>query len=167
MNKSWLDNGQLRQVSNYDTDFTQVFNEEGNVSYEGSFIKVASEWSYAHPNTRSSLSTAPLEPNVKWRYETGGNIWSSPSVSGGLVFVGSKDNYIYALDQYTGELKWRYKTGDDVLSSPSVSGGLVFVGSWDNYIYALDQYTGELKWRYETGDAIYGAVHPFQAGWSL
>ena len=79
---------------------------------------------------------------------------SSPSVSGGLVFVGSEDNYIYALDQYTGALKWRYKTGDDVYSSPSVSGGLVFVGSDDNYIYALDQYTGALQWRYKTGDDV-------------
>ena len=97
LNKSWLDNGQLRQVSDYDTDFTQVFNEEGNVSYEGSFIKVASEFSSkSYQNTRSSLSTAPLESNVKWRYKTEGNVSSSPSVSGGLVFVGSDDNYIYA-----------------------------------------------------------------------
>ena len=97
LNKSWLDNGQLRQVSDYDTDFMQVFNEEGNVSYEGSFIKVASEWSSkTYQNTRSSLSTAPLEPNVKWRYKTGNDVMSSPSVSDGVVFVGSKDNYIYA-----------------------------------------------------------------------
>jgi len=155
LNKSWLDNGQLRQVSDYDTDFTQVFNEEGNLSYEGSFIKVASEWSSkTYQNTRSSLSTGPLEPNVKWRYKTGDGVTSSPSVSGGLVFVGSKDDYIYALDQYTGELKWKYKTGAGVYSSPSVSDGLVFVGSFDNYIYALDQYTGELKWRYKTGDTV-------------
>ena len=138
LNKSWLDNGQLRQVSDYDTDFTQVFNEEGNLSYEGSFIKVASEWSSkTYQNTRSSLSTAPLEPNVKWRYKTGASVTSSPSVSGGLVFVGSRDDYIYALDQYTGELKWRYKTRRGVWSSPSVSCGLVFVGSNDNYIYAF------------------------------
>ena len=151
LNKSWLDNGQLRQVSDYDTDFMQVFNEEGNVSYEGSFIKVASEWSSkTYQNTRSSLSTAPLEPNVKWRYKTGNDVMSSPSVSGGVVFVGSYDNYIYALYQYTGELQWRYKTGDGVFSSPSVSDCVVFVGSKDDYIYALDQYTGELQWRYKT-----------------
>ena len=158
LNKSWLDNGQLRQLSDYDTDFTQVFNEEGNLSYEGSFIKVASEWSSkTYQNTRSSLSTGPLEPNVKWRYKTGDGVTSSPSVSGGLVFVGSKDDYIYALDQYTGELKWKYKTGAGVYSSPSVSGGLIFVGSFDNYIYALDQYTGKLKWRYNTGGGVWSS----------
>ena len=78
-------------------------------------------------------------------------VYSSPSVSGGMVFVGSDDNYIYALDQYTGALQWRYKTGRVCISSPSVSGGMVFVGSCDNYIYALDQYTGALQWRYKTG----------------
>ena len=161
LNKSWLDNGQLRQVSDYDTDFTQVFNEEGNLSYEGSFIRVASEWSSkTYQNTRSSLSTAPLEPNVKWRYKTGASVYSSPSVSGGLVFVGSYDDYIYALDQYTGTLKWRYKTEfftESQRSSPSVSDGLVFVGSGDSYIYALDQYTGTLKWRYKTGSVVWSS----------
>ena len=52
-----------------------------------------------------------------------------------MVFVGSQDNYIYALDQYTGALQWRYKT-DDKVGSPSVSGGMVFVKS-NKYIYAF------------------------------
>jgi len=33
-----------------------------------------------------------------WRYETGGVVYSSPAVSEGTVYVGSKDNNLYALE---------------------------------------------------------------------
>ena len=115
-NTSWFDNGQLKQIADYENDFTQIYDENGNLINEGSFVKIASQWdSQTYQNNRSSLSLVPLEPNVKWRYKTGDVVTSSPSVSGGMVFVGSWDNYIYALDQYTGALQWRYETGDDVI----------------------------------------------------
>jgi serine/threonine-protein kinase len=62
---------------------------------------------------------------------------SSPAVAGGVVYVGSTDNYVYALDASTGDLRWRYQTGHRVESSPTVAGGVVYVGSTDNYVYAL------------------------------
>ena len=55
-------------------------------------------------------------------------IWSSPAVSGGLVYVGSNDGYLYALDAASGTERWRFGDGR-VISSPAVSGGLVYVGS--------------------------------------
>ncbi len=70
------------------------------------------------------------------------------------VYVGSDDNYLYALDAATSVLKWRYKTGDNVHSSPAVYNGTVYVGSDDNYLYALNADTGTLKWRYKAGDWI-------------
>ncbi len=70
------------------------------------------------------------------------------------VYVGSRDNYLYALDADTGALKWRYKTGNKVESSPAVYNGTVYVGSRDNYLYALDADTGALKWRYKTGNKV-------------
>ena len=62
---------------------------------------------------------------------------SSPAVAGGVVYVGSSDNHVYALDASTGELLWRYETGDDVSSSPVVADGVVYVRSNDNYVYAI------------------------------
>ena len=69
-----------------------------------------------------------------------------------MVYVGSNDNRVYALDASTGDLIWSYETGDDgVFSSPAVSGGVVYVGSRDNRVYALDASTGDLIWSYGTG----------------
>ena len=34
----------------------------------------------------------------RWRYETGVGVESSPAVVAGVVYVGSLDRYLYALD---------------------------------------------------------------------
>ena len=42
-------------------------------------------------------------PRLLWRFQTGDDVWSSPAVVDGVVYVGSTDNYVYALDAETGE----------------------------------------------------------------
>jgi outer membrane protein assembly factor BamB len=54
-----------------------------------------------------------------------------------LVFVGSGDGRVYALDASTGVLVWSYATGGAVESSPAVVGSVVYVGSGDGRVYAL------------------------------
>jgi len=62
---------------------------------------------------------------------------SSPAVADGMVFVGSYDDKVYALDESTGARIWSYTTGDDVSSSPAVADGMVFIGSGDYRVYAF------------------------------
>ena len=92
-----------------------------------------------------------------WSYTTGNNVWSSPAISNGKVYIGSQDNKIYCLDADTGQLIWTYTTGDGVSSSPAISNGKVYVGSCDNKIYCLDADTGELIWNYTTNDSVYSS----------
>jgi outer membrane protein assembly factor BamB len=77
---------------------------------------------------------------------------SSPTIAHGVVYFGSGDGNIYALDAASGTLKWKHPTGDVVHASPAVANGTVFVGSWDSYFYALDAATGAGKWRFKTGE---------------
>ena len=44
---------------------------------------------------------------------------SPASVADGVVYFGSKDRRVYALDAVTGKLLWRYKTGNSSFT-PSV-----------------------------------------------
>ena len=85
---------------------------------------------------------------------------SSPTVSGGTVYIGSGDRNVYALDATTGALRWKFATGNVVHSSPAVWNGTVYVGSWDRYFYALDAKSGALHWKFQTGDdrTIYNQV---------
>jgi outer membrane protein assembly factor BamB len=62
---------------------------------------------------------------------------SSPAVANGVVYVGSYDNNVYALDASTGAKLWSYTTGNAIGSSPTVANGVVYVGSGDNNLYAF------------------------------
>ena len=67
---------------------------------------------------------------------------SSPAVANGVVYVGSDDHNVYALNATTGAKLWNYTTGGYVLSSPAVVNGVVYVGSDDDNVYALNATTG-------------------------
>jgi len=77
---------------------------------------------------------------------------SSPVLADGLVFFGSGDGAVYALDAARGVLRWKFHTGNVVHASPAVAGGLLYVGSWDSYFYALDEHSGRERWRFKTGE---------------
>ena len=111
-----------------------------------------------------------------WRYETGGNGDSAPTVSNGAVYVGSWNGHIHALDAATGDILWQNQVNREGSpdSSPAVSGGIVYVGSWEGHIYALDAATGDLLWRYQVGvsgssgsssPAVSGGVAYFVGYW--
>ena len=54
-----------------------------------------------------------------------------------MVYVGSTDRNVYALDAHTGAKLWSYQTGWFVDSSPAVANGVVYVGSDDGNVYAF------------------------------
>lgn len=105
-----------------------------------------------------------------WSFETGGPVYSSPTVVDGTLYVGSHDRNLYALNAETGEERWRFRTGPNpnvksafgmkgygIRSSPQVVGGTVYVGSNDYNVYAVDAETGEEQWRLETDSYVYSS----------
>ncbi|MBM3242358.1 choice-of-anchor D domain-containing protein, partial [Candidatus Poribacteria bacterium] len=67
-----------------------------------------------------------------------GDVNSSPAIgSDETIYVGSLDNYLYAINP-DGTPKWKFSTGGDVDSSPAIgSDGTIYVGSGDYHLYAL------------------------------
>ena len=94
----------------------------------------------------------------KWAYQTGGTVFSSPAVAGGVVYVGCACGYLYALDAASGAKKWVYWTGGSQdIESPAVVGGMVYFGSEDHTLYALDAASGTKKWAYQTGGTVFSS----------
>jgi len=85
---------------------------------------------------------------------------SSPVIAGGVVYFGSGDHNVYALDAATGKEKWRFRTGNVVHASPAVANGILYIGSWDRNLYALSAKDGREIWRFQTGNdtTIYNQV---------
>ena len=67
-----------------------------------------------------------------------------------MVYFGSDDYFIYALNSQTGEIVWKFKTGFWVESSPVVAQGVVYIGSSDTDLYSLNLVTGTLRRIYDT-----------------
>jgi outer membrane protein assembly factor BamB len=88
---------------------------------------------------------------LRWRVQTGGPVRSSPVVSAGVVYVGSSDGNVYAIDRQGGAIRWRADAGAAVTSSPAVASGLVIVGARDGKWFAFDAGTGRERWRLTTG----------------
>lgn len=85
---------------------------------------------------------------IKWAFQTGGPVVSSPTVTDGVAYVGSDDKQLYAVDLATGKEKWKFATGGPVRSTPAVAAGLVYAGSYDGVFYAVDAATGKERWKF-------------------
>ena len=97
---------------------------------------------------------------VKWQFKAGGPIVSSAAVARGIVYFGSGDHFLYALDAKSGALRWKYQTGSRVASSPAVVSGRVYFGSYDGNFYALEAASGKLLWKFTTeGEHRFAARH--------
>ena len=102
----------------------------------------------------------PSNGKLLWNYTTGSSIESSPAFANGIVYVGSDDGNVYALNATTGSKMWNYNTtaGPIWYSSPAVVNGVVYEGSrWNNNVNALNATTGAKLWSYTTGSAVFSS----------
>ena len=89
-----------------------------------------------------------------WRAATNSpncTVQSSPAVVGGTVYIGSSDEYLYALNASTGNRLWAFKSSGLVTSSPAVVDGVVYAASTNGYLYAVDAQSGRLLWSFQAG----------------
>jgi hypothetical protein len=79
-------------------------------------------------------------------------------VVNGVVYVGSNDGNVYALNASTGATLWSYPTVYVVDASPAVANGVVYVPALFGSIYALNASTGALLWSYDAAGSSSPAV---------
>lgn len=72
---------------------------------------------------------------------------SSPTGEGNIVYIGTDDNKVVAVNLDDNTIKWTFNTTSAVNSSPTISNGQVFVAS-TNAVYSLDQASGTKVWEF-------------------
>ena len=122
----------------------------GGASAEAPFL-VNTNWSqfgFRPDGTRYNPYENILNPGtvgslgLLWSYTTGGAVPFSPAVAHGVVYAGSDDGNLYALNASTGAKLWSYGAS----ASPAVWNGEVYLP-----IFALNDSTGALLWTYSGG----------------
>ena len=104
-----------------------------------------------HSGSVDSMTALP-QGAVKAILSTPEEIHSSPAAANGIVYVGSRDYNLYAIDATTGAVRWKFQTGSYVDSSPVVADNVVYFGSNDGKLYALNATTGQKLWDFRTQD---------------
>lgn len=69
--------------------------------------------------------------------------YSFPVRANGVVYIGARDNHIYAIDAPSKKKVWSYETRGFVDAAPAVSDGTLYVSSHDGYVYAFENRTEE------------------------
>lgn len=68
----------------------------------------------------------------------------------GLLFVGTDEGEIIALDPDDGAVRWRTQLSSEVLTSPLASGGVLLARTNDGRLAALDPASGNPLWTYSS-----------------
>jgi outer membrane protein assembly factor BamB len=109
--------------------------------------------------TSGAVYCLEADGRVRWAFNNGGkmkDVFSSPCVSGGRVYVGEGFHQhvgckLYCLDADTGAKVWEVQTASHTESSPCVADGRVYFGAGDDGLYCLDAATGAKVWHLNAG----------------
>ncbi len=148
-------NGIVRgPVTSIDTELTPVGqpevassgNGESRMQFDGSVSVLRGSVSHTGEHPGPSIEGNPYRV---WRYDTGIRLTSTPAISQGSAYFGTRDGYLVALDLLTGLPRWTFDlSGYPVSSAPAVYDRTVFVGS-GYAVYAIDAERGIERWRFE------------------
>ena len=80
----------------------------------------------------------------RWSFGADNWFWTTPIVVDGVVYAGSLDGNVYAIDIATGALAWAqpFETDAPVRSAPMLAGGVIVVADRSGNVYGIDPETG-------------------------
>jgi polyvinyl alcohol dehydrogenase (cytochrome) len=134
------------------------------------------DWGLTPGNSRSVDAelaglTAEEIPNLQlqwaFAYPQATRARSQPTVAGGVIYVGSQDGTVYALDLATGCTHWTYQADAEVRSAVTIKSApaandnpdsskspeaVAFFGDFKGNVYALNAGTGALLWKSNLDD---------------
>ena len=83
-------------------------------------------------HTGAYPGVAPREfHRVKWKFPTGARVVGSPVTQDKIIYFGSDDGNVYAVDVESGRQIWKTTTRGPVPCTPAIDHGTVYVGSYD------------------------------------
>lgn len=98
-----------------------------------------------------------LETRVeRWHTEAKDLILGAPDYVDGVVYFGTSDGQLYAVDAENGQVKagWPFEAEEAIWASPLIADGRVYAASMDHHLYCVDAETGMLIWDFEAGGAM-------------
>lgn len=111
--------------------------------------------------TGVASATLPDKLEELWTFSAKDSIEGAVAIANGVVYLGSYDEHLYALDLATGAEKWKVKIGP-IKAAPSVRDGKVYVGTVDGLFVCLDAANGGKAWDFTSGGEITSGANFFE-----
>jgi len=92
-----------------------------------------------------------------WTFSCEDEIRGTASYSEGVIYIGSYDHNMYALEADNGKFVWKYAAEGGVVSKPAIYENKVYFGSTDQYVHAISCRNGKKVWVQSTEGAIYSS----------
>ena len=146
-----------------DTDATVVIDDVGD-------LYVASEYQRFEERSRDVGQLMKLDPSrpddpLVWSidaqeigFEGAGGSWSTPALSGDLVYFTTAAGRVLAVERATGDIRWERRIGAPAIGSPVVVDGVLIQGDCAGDLWAWDVSDPEadpvLLWKMHFSDCI-------------
>lgn len=90
------------------------------------------------------------EPTIKWQTKVSSTWLMPPILVDGMLYAGSGDGMLYALDVQSGQEIWSTGGFRQLENSGAVAGDAIVIGGYDRRVWALDRLNGEVLWSFDT-----------------
>ncbi len=109
---------------------------------------------------RTGVTADNLRPPLKqvWSLQMQGAVDGSPIIHNGIIYVGSRDHHLYALDGQSRRERWRYDAGAPLRSTPTLHGDTLFFGDDDGTMHAVQNLGGTARWRVPLRGKIFASA---------
>jgi serine/threonine protein kinase len=109
---------------------------------------------------RSGVTTDSLRAPLKtiWSFQMQGAVDGSPIIHNGIIYVGSRDQRLYALDGQKQRKLWHYDAGAPLRSTPTLHGDTLFFGDDDGTMHAVQSSGGRGRWRVPLRGKIFASA---------
>lgn len=110
---------------------------------------------------RIPIRTGPFSTEQKikplWSFKCEDEIRGSPICEGGIVYIGSYDHNLYAVEMKSGQFIWKFPAEGGITGRPVIYDHVIYFGAEDHGLYAVSARTGKLTWTYFTEGPIYSS----------
>jgi outer membrane protein assembly factor BamB len=159
--------GDAVYVGDLANNFYKINIETGNEEWtfaeaKGYYVGLAAEENgivYAPSNDGNVYAIDPDGQEI-WRFSTNHFVWAQPQINDDVIYVGSMDHSVYAVDKISGEMIWQYEMGGAVISPPLLNedGTILFASSIGKEMVALDTTADNdedrVLWSFNAGGAL-------------
>jgi outer membrane protein assembly factor BamB len=92
-----------------------------------------------------------------WTFSCEDEIRGTATYADGVLYVGSYDHNLYALEADNGKFIWKYAAEGGIVSKPAIYDNKVYFGSADQKVHAISCRNGQKVWVQSTEGAIYSS----------